>query len=188
MTIKDAWAGCAYLFETTCSAPYVALDTKATGYAAGNYAGLVFAVVEYDNWSSAKFWTSAEVAGANRKFSATVTDFTSLTDATLQKVPKEDAAFALNANDGKNQGKLGRKMRWYKNVDSSAGQAEDLVDAAALNLLWAAKRTEYAKFATDKAAYETKKTAYNTALTAAEKLTKDTLDKDIFAKLSPTEE
>lgn len=48
------------------------------------------------------------------------------------------------------------------------------------------KEAEFTKFNTDKAAYETKKTDYNTKLAAAEKLTTDTLKKDIFRLAAPT--
>ena len=48
------------------------------------------------------------------------------------------------------------------------------------------KEAEFTAFNTAKAAYETAKTDYNTKLDAAEKLTKDTLKKDIFRLAAPT--
>jgi len=50
------------------------------------------------------------------------------------------------------------------------------------------KKAEYTAFATAKSTYETARDAYNTKLTAAEKLQKDTIDKDMFRKMTPTAE
>lgn len=50
------------------------------------------------------------------------------------------------------------------------------------------KKAEYTAFNTLKATYETARDDYNTKLTAAEKLQKDTIDKDMFRKMTPTAE
>lgn len=197
MKMKGKYTQCSYLIEASCDAPYVYLDTT-TGYANANHANLKYSVIEYDEnfgeVTTRKFWSDTEIAGANQKFvpATALANYNSLTDAALKLIPSDIAAntYTANAGDGKNQRQLGRKAKWFQYKDQSSAPTASNVetDAWTLNQLMKAKKAEYASFNTAKTAYETKKTDYNTKLAAAEKLQKDTIDKDIFRKLSPTEE
>lgn len=194
LKVADYESACSYLFSAGCGAPWVSVDTKNAGHAAAAYTGLTMAVVEHDSQIGAKAYTSAEVTSRAFIPATAPSSFTQPAPTDIADVVvKDDVASnvytdnvsATAAEDGKNQGRLGPKVRWWL-FDAADAQKNVETDFATLNLLWAAKRAEYAKFATDKAAYETKKTDYNTKLEAAEKLVKDTLDKDIFRKLTPT--
>ena len=187
--------GCSYLIEAECDAPYVAVKTSAD-YTAGQYTGTTWAVVEYDSsfeeiaGATKKFWTSSEVTSRIFAPGTAQTDFENgYTAAELAKIPSDLATFDANTGTGKGQGLAPsvRKVAWFKGtVDQSSISATNTFDYESVNALWAAKRAEYAAYASTKSAYETKRDDYNTKLDAAEKLVKDKLDKDIFRKLSPT--
>ena len=189
--------GCSYLIEAQCDAPYVAIKTSAD-YTAAQYTGTTFSVVEYDSSfedgaavTSRKFYTAADTTARLFVPATAIASWTSgYTNAQLQKIPNNDATFSDNANAGKGQGQGPslRKLAWFKGAAHTAWTASNKFDLEAINTLWAAKSAEYTAYAATKAAYETKKTDYNTKLDAAEKLVKEKLDKDIFRKLSPTED
>lgn len=187
MQITDKYSSCNYLIEASCDVPYVYMDTTSADYAAAAHTGLAYSVVEYDGnfvAGNKKLW-STEIASNPFKFGQTVPDFDNVADADIKKLPSAIDAntFAANTNNGKDQRLIGRTAKQY--VVNTVGYD---VDASTLHFFWKAKMDEYTKFNTDKTAYETKRDAYNKALEAAEKLTKDTLDKDMFRKLSPTAE
>lgn len=122
LTIKDQWSGCSYVIEAKCDAPYVVIDTKATGYAAGNYDKLTFSVVEWDGQNTELFTTAD-----TRKFSVALTDFTKkLSDAQIKKTIKDEGTVTVDAaGNGKNQRTGGRKANWFRNYDNSAANADN---------------------------------------------------------------
>jgi hypothetical protein len=180
MKVADEAIACSFVLAATCDSPFAQV-AGGSDYSDDKYTDLALSVVE---WQAV---TGKQYTDDSRGFTTAFTGATKLTTDQIKTLLKDDyyAELVDNGSGGnKNQGTKSPTVQLYAYKDD-AGPVD--VYAHLLLQVYKAKKAEVAAFETAKAAYETKRTAYNTALTAAEKLQKDEINKDMFRKMTPTE-
>lgn len=179
MKVADDKTACSFVLAATCDTPYVHVD--GADYTAAKYADLVWSINEYQTL------TSGQWADDTRGFTAADGKCAKLTLAQVKTVPMDTYngnKWVTNANP-EQANQLYPKAELYP--IKAVAAVKSVAEANVLLALYAAKKKEFADFETAKAAYEKLRTDYNTKLTAAEKLQKDEINKDMFRKMTPTE-